>query len=566
MELSTNIPTVYATTDFEELDPVAPLIIVEERAIEMLTTITADVFDNVFIVTSSPSVVRALPQTNFSIKLVYIPVDENGEYGLTDTGDEVDVTITGIAYDVTKGHKCITFYHPADVLAFIQSGSRLTESNYQEVMGSIVEDSNQRSYALNVWGVSYMQYYHEYFRDWTFIRVDKLWPEYVDVNYTLWNVTNSPISIVTNRVVAESVPLSQKHRLHLLLSDRDYIPETMNLDVVTNVTYPLILRPSGEDACSGKGISVVRTRRELLAYKRKLNRQWDYIATRYIDNPLLYPITIGNDTINVKWHFRVMLLVNSLGQYQLLDRTLVFTANREYDPNSSDPCIYDTHMKGTPYHIEFPTHFEGYDIDALRRGVEMIASDVAEMTIKTVQSPLYSWYSYETMGLDIMFSDDYHPWLIEVNLGAGTSTKDSDPLLRSYRIDYEHLMIEFGVEPALEAYNQLHSNSVVVTFLLLLRQSEIEDISKIYPMYARELSNYYNRLLQYREKPPSKNVPYVWIITVDTNVVGLAIDSKNRCTIRWWNQSYDTQPLTDDVIALTRNDYYRILREFPTWR
>lgn len=223
-----------------------------------------------------------------------------------------------------------------------------------------------------------------------------------------------------NNVDSESIKsISDKSLLYDTMydyfEDLSFIPETVNIDnVKKGETW--IVRPVGSAACSGKSISIVTTTQELIKAKKEIqDAGWKATVSEYVTNPLLFN--------GKKFHLRCYLLVTSWGVFSIHKEAKILTGSQEYI--AGDYCnkaIHDTHVKSTDKNYIFPYHFDG-DKDKISEGLELIGDRLS--TVLQGKVNVYkgeSVYAYSILGLDLMFTEDYIPKLIEVNTQPGFSS------------------------------------------------------------------------------------------------------------------------------------------------
>lgn len=199
-----------------------------------------------------------------------------------------------------------------------------------------------------------------------------------------------------------------------------FMPETFPLDEVQNVFEGdvFIVKPVGSGASSSKGISIVTNNQELAQAKKdaKLNQKWDWIISRYIKNPLLFN--------GLKFHFRCYLMVTSTNKFYKFHYYQIIPAIEKYKASDfANKNIHDSQGNNIPGSDTYPNEFT-YPYDLSDKRIQVEVERVMERIIHVLKTnPIRGYdeskYSYEILGMDILFDESYHAWLLEVNTKIG---------------------------------------------------------------------------------------------------------------------------------------------------
>jgi hypothetical protein len=207
--------------------------------------------------------------------------------------------------------------------------------------------------------------------------------------------------------------IGNKEKLYKYLAD--FMPMTVPIADVQRLKYPVIVRPVGVGAFAGAGIQVVNKFTEI---RRQANPAWSWIASEYIQNPLLFT--------KKKFHLRLYCCTNTYGSVTFLPYTHILTAKFPYDKKkSTQKDIYDSHGASTLKDFVFPDALVGeYTVLEIQR-MQNALRDFKENLIDIL--PFYtrnypeSTGSFEILGCDCMFDTDYKLWLFEINRKIGLS-------------------------------------------------------------------------------------------------------------------------------------------------
>ena len=225
-----------------------------------------------------------------------------------------------------------------------------------------------------------------------------------------------------NNVHKESIELiTNKSILFKTLRGYSFIPETRNLNQVKLVkdNEVLIAKPAGIGACAGVGIKIITNTNDLERLKEEIryskeNKTWRWIVSKYITNPLLFK--------DLKFHLRGYLMVTTWNKIYIFDEFEIITAGNKYkNSNYNNKKIHDTHSKTTKDIYVYPYDLHDKRID---EGIKQIYKALVNKLKNKVYPYDESEYGYEILGLDIMFDDEYNPWLIEVNSQIAHETGD----------------------------------------------------------------------------------------------------------------------------------------------
>lgn len=234
-------------------------------------------------------------------------------------------------------------------------------------------------------------------------------------------------SILRNIVDIDSINhITDKDKLYeaMKTAHRDYLtfmPKTEKLETVHNIPKDniLIVKPVGPGAHSGKGIIIVTNGSELDKAKNiaKQNKKWKWIVSTYIINPLLFR--------GMKFHFRCYLMVTSTNKFYKFNIYEILTARDKYKTGDySNKYIHDTHGSTTMHLYYYPKDMTEPEIaTGVNKIMDKIITVFKSDMYGTVRSYPDSKYGYDILGIDIIFDDNYNPWLIEVNtkIGQGAS-------------------------------------------------------------------------------------------------------------------------------------------------
>jgi GNAT superfamily N-acetyltransferase len=157
------------------------------------------------------------------------------------------------------------------------------------------------------------------------------------------------------------------------------------------------------------------------------------MASEYITNPLLID--------GKKFHLRILFLLSVISG---ITRCSVFPIYRvrtaELPYINSDYLNDKIHLTGghhTTQLYNFPDDFKkhGYDIDTIENNLNACNKTIAmAITMANVKNYPESYAGYHLYGADIMITDDYHPYLLEINSKPGyTRMGDSE---KGYDVKY----------------------------------------------------------------------------------------------------------------------------------
>ena len=221
-----------------------------------------------------------------------------------------------------------------------------------------------------------------------------------------------------------------------------YLPKSYNSQELTQafhagtIKYPLIVKK--DNVPQQQAIRIVLSKEECMKAIKELGIKSDNgankgdgyimtaVASEYITNPLLID--------GKKFHLRILFLlsvISGITKCSVFPIYRVRTAEHLY---KNDDYLNDKiHLTGghhTTQLYHFPEDFKkyGYDIDTIEKNLNACNKTIAmAMTMANVKNYPESYAGYHLYGADIMITDDYHPYLLEINSKPGyTQMGDSE--------------------------------------------------------------------------------------------------------------------------------------------
>jgi hypothetical protein len=175
-----------------------------------------------------------------------------------------------------------------------------------------------------------------------------------------------------------------------------------------------------------KAIKELDIKAKKLGVKTNINNNWGLMVSEYITNPLLID--------GKKFHLRILFLlsvISGITRCSVFPIYRVRTAKKPYI--SGDYLNDEIHLTGghhTTQLYNFPEDFKkhGYNIDTIERNLIACNKTIAmAMTMANVKNYPESYAGYHLYGADIIITDDYHPYLLEINSKPGyTQMGDSE--------------------------------------------------------------------------------------------------------------------------------------------
>jgi hypothetical protein len=202
--------------------------------------------------------------------------------------------------------------------------------------------------------------------------------------------------------------------------------------------FPLILKKNNSE--KQKGVIIINSKEEYYNAKEKLHKlelerakikkvkpSYDMMISKYITNSLLIK--------EKKFHLRVYFLLSVISGITcctvIHNKYLILTAKLPYI--ASDYLNDEIHLTGfhntdklynypEDLQKEYPDHFITIE-NNLNKCNKVIAM---ALSIANIQHYSESYAGYHIYGLDIMITDDYHPYLLEINSKPGFNTNSHD--------------------------------------------------------------------------------------------------------------------------------------------
>lgn len=204
-----------------------------------------------------------------------------------------------------------------------------------------------------------------------------------------------------------------------------YDPKDVDLLDFKNKVY--LVKPVGFGAFSGASIRVVETKEEMLraiSDIRQKRKDWRISIQEYIMDPLLYN--------GRKFHVRVHVIVSCWGSF-LFPYHEILTAKLPYvNGDFKNKLIHDSHGASTDTDIYMSYNMQGYD------GIQKIFETLRDKIQPIPYSE--SVFGYETLGLDIMFTE-HKTYLLEINNKVGQDAVSED--YYKTRMEWEKKYVEW---------------------------------------------------------------------------------------------------------------------------
>tara|TARA_B100000902_G_C27301411_1_gene913037 strand:+ start:145 stop:1164 length:1020 start_codon:yes stop_codon:yes gene_type:complete len=210
--------------------------------------------------------------------------------------------------------------------------------------------------------------------------------------------------------------LENKMHLSKFLKNKSYYPETYIYNKY-NKKLPKkddiwFIKKCGYSTYGGYDVNMVNNVNDIKGYLKDNN---SYIIQKTIDNLYLY----DNKKGDIRMYYLVVLYKNKLNFYLYKDG-FIKLAKDNYNKNnlSIDTQITNTsQLKKTdkPRCIMFNKSFHNYDVFIEK--IKVIMKDFSEDIKRSFPSYYKSYYAleYQLCGPDIIFDNNYNPYLIELN-------------------------------------------------------------------------------------------------------------------------------------------------------
>lgn len=356
-------------------------------------------------------------------------------------------------------------------------------NSFKEVASYITTDVPQTEFSYlfsGYYGCERLQL-HKHLRGWKLIpgrQRQQPYIDYIRLEHTKNRTRDKSLNYVecTLKNVLEGDALqsvTNKRALYYTMKElfpEDYstfMPQSWCLDDKMSVAEDevLIVKPVGDRACAGNGISVVFNTQQLEDAKRKVLKQWkEGIISRYIRKPLLFK--------GLKFHFRCYILVSSWGTYIPYPRADILTASKPYvDDSYLDTEIHDSHGKSTLKDCFFPEDIDDPDLVVgetasgekitKRQKIQQVLDLVMDKIIFAIkQKCALNPYSesqngYELLAPDVMLDEDYNPFLLEVNSRVGFGAVKG---VNEYYHDWERGFLDWEYENTLKLFETKGKN------------------------------------------------------------------------------------------------------------
>lgn len=257
--------------------------------------------------------------------------------------------------------------------------------------------------------------------------------------------------ILKNDVIIEDLCSSLLSKTSLASSESlsQILPESYQL---ANFRYNggvWIMKIDRKYSCSGKDNYIIYNKS---SFERAKNEAWKakndtnkknylrgVVINRYISNPFLFN--------GKKTHFRAYILLRTVGGHVISDFSVMYTGSNEYvERDYENKGVHDTHLIHTSSVEIFDKERNSFIADAIQHVCTLLVREISKRRILPYPE---SKKGYKIIAPDIIVTDDYKPYLLEVNTDPGFGLSKLPGAEEYYRRlatwEYEH-----GIKPLLQ--------------------------------------------------------------------------------------------------------------------
>jgi hypothetical protein len=216
-----------------------------------------------------------------------------------------------------------------------------------------------------------------------------------------------------------------------------YLPKSYNEKEIEHafnnntIKYPLIVKK--DNVPQQQAIRIVLSKEEYYKAIKELGIKNDAMASEYITNPLLID--------GKKFHLRILFLLSVISGITRCSVFPVYRVRTAELPYINGDYLNDKiHLTGghnTTQLYEYPEDLKnfGYDINTIEKNLNACNKTICiAMTMANVKNYPESYAGYHIYGADIMITDDYCPYLLEINSKPGfTRMGDTE---KGYTVEY----------------------------------------------------------------------------------------------------------------------------------
>ena len=216
-----------------------------------------------------------------------------------------------------------------------------------------------------------------------------------------------------------------------------YLPKSYNEKEIEHafnnntIKYPLIVKK--DNVPQQQAIRIVLSKEEYYKAIKELGIKNDAMASEYIINPLLID--------GKKFHLRILFLLSVISGITRCSVFPIYRVRTAELPYINGDYLNDKiHLTGghnTTQLYEYPEDLKkfGYDIDTIEKNLNACNKTIClAMTMANVKNYPESYAGYHIYGADIMITDDYFPYLLEINSKPGfTRMGDTE---KGYTVEY----------------------------------------------------------------------------------------------------------------------------------
>jgi len=238
--------------------------------------------------------------------------------------------------------------------------------------------------------------------------------------------------------------ITNKYTLHTLPSLVDFIAPTVELNTLTTITEPTIIRPVGKSFYSGKDIKVVNVGDDInniKSYYKRLKNVEHVIASKYIQDIAL--INVDANAPGRKFNLRYYLLIQKSGHFSISDFVCINVAKKSYSSSDfENKDIHDTHDIPGLTNVfnenmikQITPKISPTDLNSITSQVNTICTILANEVKPYLRTYPGITDGFEVFAIDILLRSDMKCVLMECNYKPGYSITSTDSYT-GYAIDY----------------------------------------------------------------------------------------------------------------------------------
>jgi hypothetical protein len=270
-----------------------------------------------------------------------------------------------------------------------------------------------------------------------------------------------------------------------------------------------------------------------IATQKKIQPKYDCIVSKYITNPLL----LDGKKFHLRIHF-LLSIISGITKCITYDEYDIITTKKKY--KNSDYGNTDIHISGEgdtakiyvwpdDIRAQYPNH-----VEIIKKMDECCQFVCSLMTSTGVKKYHESHAGYHLYGADIILTDDFHPYLIEINSKPGFFENRHGFSFRLFSFILDNVVFPvFGIKKI------IMEDITLIPFLQITKLHQGDNITKLHQGDNIQIKNF---------KSP---IDMFFIQSLDHKIVGyIGLNKKNYIVLKTYKPLHNISAIVSQLIKI----------------